>query len=559
MQYKVLSPWGQVDHLSPLNLQPRVPDLNNRTIGLFAFFKEHGPLILREVEKQLKARFSNARFSHYQYPRDTTEIINDPNFKGSFEKWLSQIDTVISAHGDAGSCAMFLAYNTAAIEMLGKPAVMLVNKSLVNPARQGAALRRTPGLRLVSTNIPDLSSLPSLNNVLENTIRPGITTVIDKIIAALVEPLSEVEQTITKKVEKEPRIVFTGTLEEVCRFFYKKGWSYGMPIIPPTQEAVNEMLTGTDLPPDRIIARISPRFGKATVEKIAINAVMAGCLPTAMPVLIAVVQAMMDPKIHLEGWTCSVASWAPLLIINGPIRHDLHVNSGVALMSPYYRANATIGHALGLIIMNVGGVRPGLEDNSVIGHEGRFGMCIAENEEASPWNPLHTDYGLKKDDSSVTLFWPSIRMEFKGNNAVSMLSALCNIESIGFDPGGAFIMTPEYAQILASEGWTKKDIISYIIEYSRKPASEFNIRWLKANNHLPKTVPLPVNPAHSTRRFFSDEHVFIVVAGGGGIRGEAYCGGGDHGGPVSRKILLPGNWKDIAGRYQDIKPDYTRC
>jgi len=139
-----------------------------------------------------------------------------------------------------------------------------------------------------------------------------------------------------------------------------------------------------------------------------------------------------------------------------------------------------------------------------------------------------------------------------------MLSALCNIESIGFDPGGAFIMTPEYAQILASEGWVKKDIVSYLIEYSRKPASEFNIRWLKANNHLPKTVPLPVNPSHSTRRFFSAEHVFIIVAGGGGIRGEAYCGGGDHGGPISRKIPLPKNWKEIVGRYQHIKPDYVR-
>ena len=108
-------------------------------------------------------------------------------------------------------------------------------------------------------------------------------------------------------------------------------------------------------------------------------------------------------------------------------------------MSPYYRANATIAHAFGLIIMDIGGVRPGMEDLSVIGHEARFGMCIAENEEASPWAPLHTEYGLNKADSSVTLFWPSVRYEFKGRDAAGILSAICNIESIGLIPAAPLL------------------------------------------------------------------------------------------------------------------------
>jgi hypothetical protein len=558
MDYEVLSPWAQIDRTDSEAMKPRMKDLNGKTIGLFSHFKEHSPLILKEVKRQLMARFPSAQFSHYQYPRDTTEIMNDEKYKPSFLEWLRGVDCVVSAYGDAGSCSMFLAYNCAAIETNGKPTVMLVKEDLAKPAQRGASARNVPGLRLVKTGINDLSMLFSLAGAEENIIRPAITSVMDDLISALTAPLTDEEKS-PRQVEDLSELVYVGNIEEVNNFFYKKGWTNGLPIVPPTKEAVNEMLKGTDLPPDHVVARIPPMLGKATIKKIAVNAVMAGCLPTYMPILIAAVQGMADPIIHLEGWTCSVAGWAPLIIINGPIRNDLDINSGGAIMSPYNKANSTIAHATALMIMNIGGVRPTLEDMSEMGHEARFGMCIAENEEMSPWQPFHTDYGMNKDDSSVTLFWPTLRLPFFGKDAASILSTMCNINVFGWDPGCAFILSPGGASKFAEEGWTKKDVLSYIVEYARKPASELNIRWLKGNNHLPKDVPLPVNPSHSARIFWSSEHMLLIVGGSSyGASGVAYGGGGDHGGPVCKKLRPPKDWANLVARYKAIVPSYVR-
>lgn len=555
MKYKVLSPWAHVDKSKSAAMKPRLNDLNGKTIGLFSHFKEHSPLILKEVERQIKERFPSARFSPYQYIRDTTEIINDEQHKPAFIEWLNGVDAVVSAYGDAGSCSMFVAYNSALIETMGKPVVMLVKGDLAKPAQRGASARHVPCLRMVKTVIMDMSGMFSLEGVEETIIRPGITPVIDEIITALTAPLTDEEKS-PSAVEDLSGLVFEGSLEEVNNFFYKNGWTNGAPIIPPTEEAVNEMLKGTDLPRDYVVAGIPPMLGKATVEKIAINAVMAGCLPTYMPILIAAVEGMVDPVIHLEGWTCSVASWAPLMIINGRVRRDLNMNGDGAILSPYYKASSTIARAFALMIMNIGGVRPILEDMSEMGHESRFGICIAENEEVSPWQPLRVDYGLSKDDSSITLFWPSQRSSISGKDATGILRSMCAVDMLGWAPGCAFIMSPGCANKFAEEGWTKKDILSYLVEYARKPASELNVRWLRGNNHLPDVV-MPVDPSHSVRKFWNIDHLFIVVGGSNyGASGVAFGGGGDHGGPVTKKVQLPKDWDNLVSKYKDLVPTY---
>jgi hypothetical protein len=555
MKYKVLSPWAQVDKSKSAVMKPRLNDLNGKTIGLFSHFKEHSPLILKEVERQMKERFPSARFSPYQYVRDTTEIINDEQHKPSFIEWLNGVDAVVSAYGDAGSCSMFVAYNSALIETMGKPVVMLVKGDLAKPAQRGASARHVPCLRMVKTVIMDMSGMFSLAGVEETIIRPGITPVIDEIITALTAPLTDEEKS-PSAVEDLSGLVFEGSLEEVNNFFYKNGWTNGAPIIPPTEEAVNEMLKGTDLPRDYVVAGVPPMLGKATVEKIAINAVMAGCLPTYMPILIAAVEGMVDPVIHLEGWTCSVASWAPLMIINGQVRRDLNMNGDGAILSPYYKASSTIARAFALMIMNIGGVRPILEDMSEMGHESRFGICIAENEEVSPWQPLRVDYGLSKDDSSITLFWPSQRSSISGKDATGILRSMCAVDMLGWAPGCAFIMSPGCAKKFAEEGWTKKDILAYLVEYARKPASELNVRWLRGNNHLPDVV-MPVDPSHSVRKFWNTDHLFIVVGGSNyGASGVAFGGGGDHGGPVTKKVQLPKDWDNLVNKYNDLVPTY---
>jgi hypothetical protein len=563
MEYKVLSPWGE-KHSSVQGIQPRLTTLDNKIVGLFAGHKGHWPIILEEVSRQLKTKFPKVKFSAFRYPKDCVDLNDDPEYKAAVTKWLKGVDTVITGYGDATSCTLFLTYNTAFIEKAGKPAVIIMNRHFANVAGSGARSRGLNSLRKVPADLIDISGFFSLEGVVESVIRPGIAAVIKDIIAALTKPLTKEEKSPVREKEKTSRIAFTGDLEGVNRYFYKNGWSYGMPIIPPTEAAVKEMLTGTDLPADHVVAVIPPMSGKATVEKIAINAVMAGCLPTHMPVLIAAVEAMMDyPKsklaIALEGYTCSVASWAPMLIVNGPIRHDIHVNSGVAAMSPYYQANAAIGHALGYLILNVGGVRPGVEDMSFIGHEGRCGMCLAENEEASPWNPMHVDRGFKKNDSAVTIFWPNSRsVQTKGKDAGIILKCICDsTETFGFDPGCGILMLPASAKTLSEKGLSRKDVISYIVEYARRPAAETNTRFLIENNHVPEEVILPLEGTRTVRKIFDPEHLLLVVVGEPYYPGMTlYGGGGDHGSPVTKKIQLPANWNKLVAKYKDVHPTY---
>jgi hypothetical protein len=557
MDYEVLSPWAEVDPVEVKPLQPRLKDLNGKTIGLYAHFKDQAVIVQQEVETQLKQKYPRAQFKYFQYVVDTAEVINDTRYRASFEAWFNGIDAVVSAWGDMGSCTMYLAYNTADMEKLGKPAVLLLGETFINQAKRGAVARGIPSLRLVKIGITPQDQ--------PDTIRPAVTAILDDIIDGLTAPLTKAEKSVPDQVKKQTsRIVFKGDISEVNNYFYQKGWTNGVPIIPPTEAAVKEMLTGTDLPADFVVAKLPPMDGKATVEKIAINAVMAGCLPTYMPVLIAAVKGMVDPKIHLEGWTCSAGSWEPVIIVSGKIGRDLNFNTGRALMSPYYKPASTIARAFALIIMNISGVRPGLEDASNLGHENRFGICFAEDNINSPWPPIHTEYGIDKDDSAVTLTWPATSYGGRrkgGPGVAGILSNMCDVPAVGFFPGVTHIIGIEIANALAKENWTRRSVINYIVEYARQPASQTNISWLVHNHHYPKIIQegklsLPVDPEHSTRIFFDDEHIAIVVAGHWDMGSHAFIGGGDHGGPSCTKIELPENWNALVEKYKDIVPTY---
>ncbi|HVN97450.1 MAG TPA: hypothetical protein VMT62_13555 [Syntrophorhabdaceae bacterium] len=565
MQYEALNPRGDVDPVHTIGLQPRVKNLNNITLGLYATFKIHWVQILDEIGRQLQHRYPKMKIARFQYTKDlnaytqVAEVAKDPEVRPAFEKWLKGVDAVLTANGDAGSCTLYLTYNTTLVERLGKPVVMMLKDQYLDIFKRAAALRGVPAMRHVFLDIPDISDNKNIDHWMGGELSRRVAAVLDDIVAALTKPLTPEEKNPPKPPKALPRIVVKGNIQKVNDFFYDRGWSYGMPIVPPTEESVKEMLRGTDLPPDHVVAKIPLMNGKATVEKVAINAVMAGCRPTHMPVLIAAVEAMVDPRMWLEAYTCSVASWAPLLIVNGPIRNDLNINSAGGVFSPYYRANAAIGHTLGLLIMNIAGIQGGIDDKGWCGHEGRFGICIGENEEESPWEPLHQFYGFNKEESAVTLFFPNSRQfMFFGDDPAAMLQTLCDgLQPMGFDPGCAFIMAPSAARILHNYGMSRKDFRSYIVEYARRPAPEVNLRWMRGNNHLPKTVVLPAEPSRTVRKFFSDLHLPVVIAGmsyGNGI--VAYGGGGDHGGPVTHKITLPKNWKKLVAEYKDNKPQY---
>ena len=391
-----------------------------------------------------------------------------------------------------------------------------------------------PGIRIIGESVACESTVIS-------EIEEGVAVAMKDVIEGLTRPLSPEEKSPRQKTGKTTRIVFKGSLKEVNQFFYRKGWGDGLPIIPPTEEAVAEMLTGTDLTPDHIVAKIIPRKGKATVEKIAINAVMAGALPTHMPVLIATVEAFADPKTRFDTFEVSTGSWAPSLTINGPIRRDIHINCSSGSLSPGDIANSAIGRAVGLIVKNIGGARKAIEDMGVIGNPGKYSLVIGEDEEGSPWESLSLERGFTKEDNTVTVFFPNtfIQTVPGGTDAKGILDTLV---SMGTTSMSSVILIPSWAKVLAGEGYTKQDVKDYIAAHR-------------------KTVEIPGFPNTANTIKMDTENLMILVAGGPG----SFIGLLKSVGPgffnnalVTKKIKLPKNWDRLIAKYSNLKPIYER-
>ena len=439
-------------------------------------------------------------------------------------------------------------YDAVFTERLQKPAVALVNTGFALDARSAASGKGMPGVRVVAETVPCECTEPE-------RIARGVHAVIDDIVAALTVPLTRDEQSPPPPETAGARgIVFDGDLAEVQRFFYQRGWTDGLPIIPPTEAAVEEMLTGTDLPRDCLVGRMIPRLGKVTVEKIAINAVMAGALPIYMPLLIAGVEALLDPKSAFGTFEVSTGSWAPFWVVNGPIREQLHVNGGQGALSPGDIANATIGRAMGLIVKNLGGARKGLEDMGVQGNPGKYTMVTAENEEAiASWEPLHVQHGFQHEDSCVTVSFPNTYLQIwpYGSDDKGILRAIMS-NMVPRWRQLTLLVPPGHAQTLADAGWTKGEIASYLYEYARVPAYRTPEFW--GTPGMQRVRP-PLNAEDPTPLLRSPDTMRVVVSGGAGaFMGMAY-GAGTW---VTKPVTLPSQWERLVRKYRSLVPNHLR-
>ena len=553
--YTVLSPWAESDHLVKKPISARIDTLEGKTLGLYVSFKEYHPFFMEELGRQIKELVPSIELSTFEYLVDAKEITEDPDHYPAFAEWVKSVDAVVGVGADMGSCALYMGYIFAAIEDLGCPAVLLAKHQYVNSARKGASARSYPDLRIVTYDGPGF--VPAGVDCRTWTIdvyRSVIAEMLDRIIEGLTAPLS-VEELNPAPRKDYSHETFTGTIDEINEHFYRRGWTNGTPVVPPTEEAVEEMLRGVDLPRDYVVAELPPMLGKATVEKIAVNGIMAGCLPTYMPVLIAAVEAMADDKLQLEGWTSSNASWQPIVVVNGPIRNALGFNTGRNFLSPYTKPQSSIARAVAYIIMNISGCRSRIEDMSGPGSDGRFGTCIAENEEESPWAPLQTDFGYEAEDSSVLLFWPSEHTQVPVFSPSSTLETLCHVWHGGFDVGMMLTLPPSAARAFADAGYSKQDILDYVVEYNHRPSSQIP-RAAIGNNHPRKGLIFPApGLEHQARLFWNDEHMFILI--GGEDWGTCYLGGGDHGGPICRKANLPSAWEALCADYPAYEPEYV--
>ncbi|MFH1650695.1 MAG: hypothetical protein ABID87_01115 [Chloroflexota bacterium] len=202
---------------------------------------------------------------------------------------------------------------------------------------------------------------------------------------------------------KSARVEVPDSLEAVYDLSLQERWGDGLPIVPPTEERVNHFLERLGRDPGEVIGKVGPLYEEATVENIVVNCVAAGCRPEYVPVVIAAVEAMIQPEFYLWGVQGTSSTLSPVAIINGPIRQELNINSGHNCLGQGWRANATIGRAIRLILNNIGGGIPGDIDKATLGQPAKYTFCFGENEEASPWEPLHVERGFSPEQSTVTM------------------------------------------------------------------------------------------------------------------------------------------------------------
>lgn len=326
------------------------------------------------------------------------------------------------------------------------------------------------------------------------------------------------------------RIDIEADFDAVQRLFIERQWSDGLPIVPPTEDRVAEMLATVSLDPLDTLGQVPPLYAEATIEKLAVNAVMAGCRPEYFPVIVAAVKALLQPEFNLYGIQSTTHPVAPLLVVHGPIARQLGVHGGAGLFGPGFLANATIGRAIRLILMNIGGAWPGGRDRATHGSPAKFSYCITENVDESPWPEFHTTRGFETTTSAVTVYGgeaPHNVNDHESSDPVRFLDIVADtMAQLGHNNwylsqdglnNYMVILSPEHAALVAGGGWTRQDVQQYLYHRASRSIDDlqrggmWDIRdwpaWMEA------VARQSTNRLSVVRR---PEDIAVLVAGGPG-------------------------------------------
>jgi hypothetical protein len=324
------------------------------------------------------------------------------------------------------------------------------------------------------------------------------------------------------------RRVELAELEDEFEAMFDRGWTDGLPLIPPTEKRVLAMLAGTKRDPEEIVAAIPPDLVPCTVEKVAINAVMAGCKPEYLPVVLAAVEAACTDAFNMHGLLATTMPTGPVIVVNGPIRQAIGMNSGGNVFGQGNRANLTIGRALQLVVRNVGGGRPGEVDRATFGNPGKIAFCFAEDEEGSPWQSLAADLGAKPGVSTVTLFpgeGPRSVVDQISRDPESLARSFAvNLRTVhhpklllAFD--ALLAVGPEHARVFSESGWNKERLTARLHELLQIPGSEF----VRGAGGIAEGLPEQLKDA--TLPKFKPGGLLIVHCGGGAGLFSSIIGG----------------------------------
>jgi hypothetical protein len=306
---------------------------------------------------------------------------------------------------------------------------------------------------------------------------------------------------------------------------FERGWTDGLPVIPPTPERVEAMLGGAD--GAATLGLVPPAMGEATLERVAACAVLAGCRPAYFPVVLAAARAALDPAFNLHGQAVTTQPAGQLIVVNGPVRDAIGLNSGMGVLGPGFRANLTIGRALRLLITLTGGGMPGTMDRSTLGQMGKVGFCIAENEEASPWEPLHEERGFRREQSVVTVIGsdaPLSISDHRSRTAADLAQVLAWAAASTWSTNwwpleepSVFVICPEHAEMFRAAGWSKQRLRHFMFEAVHKPAGALR---------RGETTPLvqAADPGAEIPKWASPDAIVLIVAGGEAGRYSAVLG-----------------------------------
>ncbi len=339
------------------------------------------------------------------------------------------------------------------------------------------------------------------------------------------------------------RRITIGDQEDEFEAMFERGWSDGLPMVPPTEERVLRMLTGTARDPREVIGLAPPDLIPLTVEKVAINAVMAGCRPDYLPVVLAAVEAALDPAFAWHGVLATTMFVGPVVMVNGPVRRQIGMNAKGNALGQGNRANATIGRAVQLIVRNVGGGRPQEVDRATLGNPGKYTYCFAEDEEGSSWEPLSTERGVARGVSAVTVFagfglQGIVDQKSRDPESLSrsMAESLKAIHNVKLAPScdAIVVVCPEHERTFRAAGWTKQRLYDELYKLCEIPGERL------VSGFLGIAEGRPESDRGKMFNKFRPGGLLIVRAGGGagmfsGIIGGWSGGGASH--PVTREVL----------------------
>ena len=325
---------------------------------------------------------------------------------------------------------------------------------------------------------------------------------------------------------------------EAIEFYFSRGWTDGLPVIPPTADRVSEFLDRAGRSPSAIVGAEPTKGRVITAEKVAINAVMAGCLPEYLPIVLAAVEAISEPQFNLHAITASTMGAGVLMVVNGPVVKQTDLNSGVSVFGPGHRANATIGRAVRLVISNITGAVSGVLDKATLGHAGKYTWCIAEAEDVSPWESLQADRGVADGRSSVTVFAGLSPIQVSYHESHLPEPILGSFRDGMYAAGHAqgeivVVLCPEHVGHMRSAGWSKQQVREFLYERTQRRVSD----WIDAGVMSADSAPADREALRGVVQ--SADGITPIVAGGAAGAFSAIIplwGGGSNSRSVTEEI-----------------------